>query len=132
MSTVPLFDRERSIAPPGYSRWLVPPAALAIHLCIGQVYSFSVFKIPLTQLLGVNEPLPGDWKQTEVAWIFSLAIVLLGLSAAVLAGGWKRPVQGKRCSLRPCASPWVFMSHTLAWSHINCGSFTWDTASLVE
>jgi MFS family permease len=82
-----LLDRERSIAPPGYSRWLVPPAALAIHLCIGQVYSFSVFKIPLTQLLGVNKSLPEDWKQTQVAWIFSLAIVMLGLSAAVF-GRW--------------------------------------------
>jgi MFS family permease len=82
-----LLDRERSIAPPGYSRWLVPPAALAIHLCIGQVYSFSVFKIPLTQLLGVNKSLPSDWKQTQVAWIFSLAIVMLGLSAAVF-GRW--------------------------------------------
>jgi MFS family permease len=82
-----LLDRERSIAPPRYSRWLVPPAALAIHLCIGQVYSFSVFKIPLTQLLGVNKSLPTDWKQTQVAWIFSLAIVMLGLSAAVF-GRW--------------------------------------------
>src|SRR3984957_19797961 len=82
-----LLDRARSIAPPGYSRWLVPPAALAIHLCIGQVYSFSVFKIPLTQLLGVSHSSPGDWKQTQVAWIFSLAIVMLGLSAAVF-GRW--------------------------------------------
>src|SRR6202453_828532 len=87
LSTAPLLDRERSIAPPGYSRWLVPPAALAIHLCIGQVYSFSVFKIPLTQLLGVNKSLRSDWKQTQVAWIFSLAIVMLGLSAAVF-GRW--------------------------------------------
>ena len=82
-----LLDRARSVAPPGYSRWLVPPAALAIHLCIGQVYSFSVFKIPLTQLLGVSHSSPGDWKQTQVAWIFSLAIVMLGLSAAVF-GRW--------------------------------------------
>ena len=81
------LDRERSIAHPGYSRWLVPPAALAIHFCIGQVYSFSVFKIPLTQLLGVDKSLPGDWKQTQIAWIFSLAIVMLGVSAAVF-GKW--------------------------------------------
>jgi MFS family permease len=81
------LDREKSIAHPGYSRWLVPPAALAIHLCIGQVYSFSVFKIPLTQLLGVNTSLPGDWKQSQVAWIFSLAIVMLGVSAATF-GEW--------------------------------------------
>jgi MFS family permease len=81
------LDRERSIAHPGYSRWLVPPAALAIHLCIGQVYAFSVFKIPLTQLLGVSRSVPGDWKQSQIAWIFSLAIVMLGLSAAVF-GKW--------------------------------------------
>jgi MFS family permease len=81
------LDRERSIAKPGYSRWLVPPAALAIHLCIGQAYAFSVFKIPLTQLLGVGKSLPEDWKQTQIAWIFSLAIVMLGLSAATF-GKW--------------------------------------------
>jgi MFS family permease len=81
------LDRDRSIAHPGYSRWLVPPAALAIHLCIGQVYSFSVFKIPLTQLLGVNHSLPEDWKQSQIAWIFSLAIVMLGVSAATF-GKW--------------------------------------------
>ena len=81
------LDREKSIAHPGYSRWLVPPAALAIHLCIGQVYSFSVFKIPLTQLLGVNKSVPGDWTQSQLAWIFSLAIVMLGVSAATF-GKW--------------------------------------------
>jgi len=81
------LDRERSVAHPGYSRWLVPPAALAIHMCIGQVYAFSVFKIPLTQVLGVTKSLPEDWKQTQVAWIFSLAIVMLGLSAATF-GKW--------------------------------------------
>jgi len=81
------LDRERSIAHPGYSRWLVPPAALAIHFCIGQVYSFSVFKIPLTHLLGVDRSLPGDWKQTQIGWIFSLAIVMLGVSAAIF-GKW--------------------------------------------
>ncbi|MEY2413814.1 MAG: hypothetical protein QOD84_2420 [Acidobacteriaceae bacterium] len=87
MALLSLLDRERSIAHPGYSRWLVPPAALAIHLCIGQVYAFSVFKIPLTQLLGVTKSLPEDWKQTQIAWIFSLAIVMLGLSAATF-GKW--------------------------------------------
>jgi MFS family permease len=81
------LDRERSIAHPGFSRWLIPPAALSIHLCIGEVYAFSVFKIPLTQLLGINKSLPEDWKQTQLAWIFSLAIVTLGLSAAVF-GRW--------------------------------------------
>jgi len=54
------LDREKSIARQRYSRWLVPPAALAIHLCIAQVYAFSVFKIPLTQLLGMGKSLPND------------------------------------------------------------------------
>jgi MFS family permease len=81
------LDRDKSIAHPEYGRWLVPPAALAIHLCIGQVYAFSVFKIPLTQLLGVSKSLPDDWKQTQIAWIFSLAIVMLGVSAAAF-GKW--------------------------------------------
>jgi len=87
MALLSFLDREKSVAHPGYSRWLVPPAALAIHLCIGQVYAFSVFKIPLTQLLGVNKSTPEDWKQTQIAWIFSLAIVMLGLSAAAF-GKW--------------------------------------------
>src|SRR6202522_823293 len=87
MAFLSFLDRDRSIAHPGYSRWLVPPAALAIHLCIGQVYAFSVFKIPLTQLLGINKSLPEDWSQSQLAWIFSLAIVMLGLSAATF-GKW--------------------------------------------
>jgi MFS family permease len=87
MALLSFLDREKSIAHPGYSRWLVPPAALAIHLCIGQAYAFSVFKIPLTQLLGVTKSAPGDWTQPQVAWIFSLAIVILGLSAATF-GKW--------------------------------------------
>lgn len=82
MALLSFLDRERSVAHPGYSRWLVLPAALAIHLAIGQVYAFSVFKIPLTQLIGITKPAPDDWKQTQIAWIFSLAIVMLGLSAA--------------------------------------------------
>ena len=87
MALLSFLDRERSIAQPGYSRWLAPPAALAIHLCIGQAYAFSVFKIPLSQALGITKPAPGDWTQAQLAWIFSVAIVLLGLSAAVF-GKW--------------------------------------------
>lgn len=87
MALLSFLDRERSVAHPGYSRWLVPPAALAIHLAIGQVYAFSVFKIPLTQLKGITKPVAGDWNQSQIAWIFSLAIVILGLSAATF-GKW--------------------------------------------
>jgi MFS family permease len=79
--------RERTIATPGYSRWLIPPAALCVHLCIGQAYAFSVFNLPLTKLLGIGQSAPDDWKLTELGWIFSIAIVFLGLSAAVF-GRW--------------------------------------------
>ena len=81
------LDRQHSVAGPGYNRWLVPPAALAIHLCIGQVYAFSVFKIPMTKLIGITKAAPDDWTQTQLAWIFSIAIFILGLSAAVF-GKW--------------------------------------------
>jgi MFS family permease len=81
------LTRERIVAGPGFNRWLVPPAALAIHLSIGQAYAFSVFKLPLTRVIGINQPAPGDWSQPELAWIFTIAIVFLGLSAA-LFGRW--------------------------------------------
>ncbi len=81
------FDREHIVAGRGFNRWLVPPAALCVHLCIGSVYAFSVFNLPMTKLLGIAKSVPGDWKLTQLGWIFSLAIVFLGLSAAV-AGTW--------------------------------------------
>jgi MFS family permease len=81
------LSRERTIAAPGYNRWLIPPAALAIHLAIGEVYAFSVFNLPLTRLIGVTESAPEDWKLSTLGWIFSIAIVFLGLSAAVF-GKW--------------------------------------------
>jgi MFS family permease len=82
-----LLDREHSLAGDRYSRWLVPPAALAIHLSIGQAYAFSVFNIPLSQQLGITRSAPGDWKLSTIGWVFSVAIVFLGLSAA-LFGSW--------------------------------------------
>jgi MFS family permease len=89
------LDRERSIAQPGFSRWRVPPAALAIHLCIGQAYAFSVFKIPLSRLIGVTDSAPGDWKLSTIGWVFSCAIVFLGLSAATF-GAWLERVGPRR------------------------------------
>ena len=74
------FDRENTVAPPGYSRWLVPPAALAIHLCIGQAYALSVFNNPF-------EAHEKSWDKTTTVWIFNIAFVFLGLSAA-LFGKW--------------------------------------------
>ena len=81
------FDRSSQIARPGFSRWLVPPAALAIHLCIGQAYAFSVFNLPMTKLIGMTQSAPDDWKLTQLGWIFSIAIAFLGISAAVF-GRW--------------------------------------------
>jgi hypothetical protein len=57
-------------------------------LCIGQVYAFSVFNLPLTRLIGVTQSTSADWKLTELGWIFSLAILFLGASAAAL-GRWE-------------------------------------------
>jgi len=84
-----LLSRERIVAGPAYNRWLVPPAALAIHLSIGQAYAFSVFNLPLSRAIGIGggASAPGDWKLTTLGWIFTLAIVFLGLSAA-LFGRW--------------------------------------------
>src|ERR1700759_804779 len=81
------FSKQATVARPGFSRWLVPPAALAIHLCIGQAYAFSVFKLPMTKLIGITQSAPDDWKQSQIGWIFSIAIAVLGLSAA-LFGRW--------------------------------------------
>src|SRR5271167_2620589 len=81
------LDRQSTAAEPGFNRFLVPPAALAVHLSIGQVYAFSTFDLPLTKLIGISHAAPGDWKLTQVRWTFSIAIAILGLSAAVF-GRW--------------------------------------------
>ena len=81
------LDRSHTVAKPAFSRWLVPPAALCVHLCIGQVYAFSVFNLPMTKLIGITESAPDDWKLTQLGWIFSIAIVFLGLAAA-FTGTW--------------------------------------------
>jgi len=91
-----LLSKERTIARPGFNRWLIPPCALATHLCIGQAYAISVFNLPLTRELGITRSLPGDWKLTQLGWIFTLAIFFLGTSAAVF-GKWVQ-AQGPRKS----------------------------------
>ncbi len=82
-----LLSKERIVAKPGFNRWLIPPCALSTHLCIGQAYAASVFNLPLTRQLGVATSTDGDWKLTDLTWIFTLAILFLGLSAA-LFGKW--------------------------------------------
>ena len=81
------LDRSATIAKPGFNRWLVPPAAIAVHMCIGQVYGFSVFKKPLAKALGISAPTAGDWSEADVGVAYSIALALLGLSAAVF-GKW--------------------------------------------
>jgi MFS family permease len=99
---VGFLDKERTIAGPGFNRWLVPPAALAIHLCIGMAYGFSVFWLPLSKAIGIKESLACskdmsfleltfastcDWKISMLGWIYTMFFVLLGTSAAIW-GGW--------------------------------------------
>ncbi len=96
------LKKEHTIAKPGFNRWLVPPAALAIHLCIGMAYGFSVFWLPLSKALGIKESIacaPGssffeqvfsttcDWKISMLGWMYTMFFVLLGVSAAIW-GGW--------------------------------------------
>jgi MFS family permease len=96
-----LLDKERTIAPPGYNRWLVPPAALAIHLSIGMAYGFSVFWLPLARAIGIDRPVTCsdadfwtllvsrscDWPVSMLGWMYTLFFVFLGSSAAVF-GRW--------------------------------------------
>lgn len=74
------LSREATVAPAGFNRWLVPPAAIAVHMCIGEVYGFSVFNVPLTQT-------GAGWTIPQIGWIYSIALFMLGMSAAVF-GTW--------------------------------------------
>jgi MFS family permease len=96
-----ILDKERTIAAAGFNRWLVPPAALCIHLCIGMAYGFSVFWLPLSRAIGLTAPkacpditlaqelftTTCDWKVASMGWMYTLFFVVLGVSAA-LWGGW--------------------------------------------
>ncbi|MFL9923346.1 OFA family MFS transporter [Herbaspirillum lusitanum] len=96
------LNKEHTVAKPGFNRWLVPPAALAIHLCIGMAYGFSVFWLPLSKALGVTSAIACapdigffeqifssscDWKISMLGWMYTMFFVLLGISAAIW-GGW--------------------------------------------
>ena len=86
-SLATFLGRERIIAPPGFNRWRIPPISIAIHLCIGSIYSWSIFNPALARELGVVANAADDWSVSAVVWIFSVAIVFVGLTAA-LAGSW--------------------------------------------
>ena len=83
--------KENIVAKPGFNRWLVPPASIGIHLCIGSVYAWSLFNLPLANHLGVVAPAADDWALKSVGYTFSVAIVCLGLAAA-FAGKWLEKV----------------------------------------
>jgi MFS family permease len=102
MAVLDFLEKEHTVARAGFNRWLVPPAALAIHLCIGMAYGFSVFWLPLSKAIGIKESLtcPADmgflaqitsttcdWKISMLGWMFTLFFVFLGLATA-LFGGW--------------------------------------------
>lgn len=91
------LDRRHTIAPAGFNRWLIPPAALAIHLCIGQVYATSVYKTSMVEEFGAS--------QTAIGVVFSIAIVMLGISAAV-GGTWVER-NGPRKAMFVSASFWA-------------------------
>ena len=107
------LDKSRIVAKPGFNRWLVPPAALAIHLCIGMAYGFSVFWLPLSRAIGISQPLvcPADmsllselfashcdWKISTLGWMYTLFFVFLGSSAAIW-GGWLERVGPRKAGI---------------------------------
>ena len=106
------FDRARTVAPAGFNRWLVPPCALAIHLCIGMAYGFSVFWLPLSRAIGISAPVvckamslaqaltttACDWRVSDLVWTYTLFFVVLG-AAAALWGGWLERVGPRRAGV---------------------------------
>ena len=105
--------KERIVAGPTFSRWLVPPAALAIHLCIGMAYGFSVFWLPLSRAIGITSSVSCpksygifeeiiatscDWKISMLGWTYTLFFVFLGSAAAVM-GGWLERVGPRKAGV---------------------------------
>ena len=82
-----LLSKDRIVAGPGFNRWLVPPAALAVHLSIGMAYGFSVIWLPLSPSIGITTSRPADWKISTLGWIYTLFFLTLGSSAAIF-GPW--------------------------------------------
>jgi MFS family permease len=111
-SLTSILDRGRIIAAAGFNRWLVPPAALCIHLCIGMAYGFSVFWLPLSRAIGLTatKACPDmtllqelvtttcDWRVASMGWMFTLFFVLLGVSAAIW-GGWLERVGPRKAGV---------------------------------
>jgi MFS family permease len=111
--TLDFLEKKHTIAGAGFNRWLMPPAALAIHLCIGMAYGFSVFWLPLSKAIGLKQSLACgadvgffaelfvttcDWKISTLGWMYTLFFVFLGSSAAVW-GGWLEHVGPRRAGV---------------------------------
>jgi MFS family permease len=107
------LDKKHTIAKAGFNRWLLPPAALAVHLCIGMAYGFSVFRLPLSKAIGIKESIacPADvgffqelfittcdWKISTLGWMYTLFFVFLGSSAAIW-GGWLEHVGPRKAAV---------------------------------
>ncbi|MFI3123697.1 MAG: OFA family MFS transporter [Methylococcales bacterium] len=111
--TLDFLDKKHTIAGAGFNRWLMPPAALAIHLCIGMAYGFSVFWLPLSKAIGIKQSIACgadvgffaelfvttcDWKISTLGWMYTLFFVFLGSSAAIW-GGWLEHVGPRRAGV---------------------------------
>ena len=133
---VGLLDRERIIAKAGFNRWLVPPAALCIHLCIGMAYGFSVFWLPLSRALGVTAPktcpdisliqelftTTCDWRIASMGWMFTLFFVSCSASRRPFgAAGWSVSARAKRAWSRHAAGRAALCSAPSASTSTNCG-----------
>jgi MFS family permease len=107
------LEKKHTIAGAGFNRWLLPPAALAIHLCIGMAYGFSVFWLPLSKAIGIKQSVacPADvgffaelfvttcdWKISTLGWMYTLFFVFLGSSAAIW-GGWLEHVGSRKAGV---------------------------------
>ncbi len=126
------LDKERTIAPENYNRWLVPPAALAIHLSIGMAYGFSVFWLPLSRAIGLEQPVvcadvgflqrivstSCDWPISMLGWTYTLFFVFLGSSAA-LFGHWLETAGPRKAGVvaAVCWSGGLLISALGVYSH---------------
>lgn len=97
-----LLSKERIVRGPEFNRWLAVPPSIAVHLCIGSVYAWSIYNPALIEVLGVATSAGDDWTLRQVVWIFSVAIAFTGLTAA-FAGKWVEKVGPRMvCVMAAC------------------------------
>jgi len=130
-----ILDRDRIIASPAFSRWLVPPAALAIHLCIGMAYGFSVFWLPLSKAIRIKSAVTCsdmnllqalvttscDWRVADLGWMFTLFFVALGISVPYGVAGLSASARERPRSLQRFAGAVDLQFRHLGFSCISFG-----------